>query len=146
MVHLSLWSATLGLLAGAARLLRAGDPLFLHAPLHRAGQPTGPSHETFDASLNTRNPLWGLRNGVTVIVAADGSTLTRAVQMPANNPWVVLQPHSLQTWPMAVRGTAATHDLSLTYDPQANVAVPSPRRSADIHPMRFPAKPLHAAI
>ncbi|MEG8019823.1 DUF938 domain-containing protein [Sphingomonas aerolata] len=97
MVYISLWSTTLGLLAGAARLLRAGDPLFLHGPFYRAGQPTGPSNETFDASLKTRNPLWGLRNGVTVIVAADGSTLARVVQMPANNPWVVLQRNSLQT-------------------------------------------------
>ncbi|WP_420894124.1 DUF938 domain-containing protein [Sphingomonas aerolata] len=89
MVYISLWSTTLGLLAAAARLLRAGDPLFLHAPFHRADQPTGPSHETFKASLKTRNSLWGLRDGVTVIVAADGSTLTRIVQMPANIPWVV---------------------------------------------------------
>ncbi|MBP2515212.1 hypothetical protein J3A66_003474 [Sphingomonas sp. PvP018] len=111
MVYISLWSTTLELLAAAARLLRAGDPLFLHAPFHRADQPTGPSHETFEASLKTRNSLWGLRDGVTVIVAADGSTLTRVVQMPANIPWVVLQRNSLQTWPMAVRGTAARHDL-----------------------------------
>jgi len=102
----------LGSLAGAARLFRAGDPLFLHGPLHRAGQPTGPPNDSFDAYLKTRNPLWGLRDGVTVIVASDGSTtLTRVVQMPANNPWVVLQRNSLQTWPMAVRGTAATHNL-----------------------------------
>jgi len=126
MVYISLWSATLGLLAGAARLLRAGDPLFLHEPFHRADQPTGPSNETFDASLETRSPLWDLRNLETVIVAADGSTLARVVQMPANNPWIVLQRNSLQTWPMAVRGAAATHDLSFTYDPQANVAGPSP--------------------
>jgi hypothetical protein len=95
-----------------APLLRAGDLLFLHAPFYRAGQPTGPSNDSFDASLKTRNPLWGLRDGVTVIVASDGSTtLTRVVQMPANIPWVVLQRNSLQTWPMAVRGTAARHDL-----------------------------------
>ena len=74
MVHFSLWSAMLGSLAGAARLFRAGDPLFLHAPFYRAGQSTGPSNETFDASLKARNPLWGLRDGVTVIVASDGST------------------------------------------------------------------------
>ena len=74
MVHFSLWSAMLGSLAGAARLFRAGDPLFLHGPLHRAGQPTGPPNDSFDASLKTRNPLWGLRDGVTVIVASDGST------------------------------------------------------------------------
>lgn len=112
MVHFSLWSAMFGSLAGAARLFRAGDPLFLQGPLHRAGQPTGPPNDSFDASLKTRNPLWGLRDDVTVIVASDGSTtLTRVVQMPANIPWVVLQRNSLQTWPMAVRGTAATHDL-----------------------------------
>jgi hypothetical protein len=99
------------LLAGAARLLQAGDPLFLHDPLHRAGQPTGPSNDSFDASVKTRNPLWGLRDLETVIVAADESTLARVVQMLANNPWVVLQRNSLQTWPMAVRGAAARHDL-----------------------------------
>ena len=111
MVHFSMWSAMLGSLAGAARLLRAADPLSLHGPLHRAGQPTGPPNDPLDASLKTRNPLWGLRDLETVIVAADGSTLARVVQMPANNPWAVLQRNSLQTWPMAVRGTAATHDL-----------------------------------
>ncbi len=111
MVHFSLWSAMLGSLAGAARLFREGDPFFLHGPLHRAVQPTGPPNDSFDASLKARNPLWGLRDGVTVIVAADGSTLTRVVQMPANIPWVVLQRNSLQTWLMAVRGIAARHDL-----------------------------------
>jgi len=146
MVHFSLWSAMLGSLAGAARMFRAGDPLFLHGPLHRAGQPTGPPNDSFDASLKTRNPLCGLRDLETVIVAAGGSTLARVVQMPANNPWVVLQRNSLQTWPMAVRGAAATRDLSFTYAPQANVAGPSPRRAADTHSMRFPAKPPHAAI
>lgn len=85
--------------------------MFLHGPLHRAGQPTGPPNDSFDASLKTRSPLWDLRNLETVIVAADGSTLARVVQMPANNPWVVLQRNSLQTWPIAVRGAAATHDL-----------------------------------
>jgi len=61
MVHFSLWSTTLGSLAGAALLLRAGDPLFLHDPFHRADQPTGPSNETFNASPKTRSPLWDLR-------------------------------------------------------------------------------------
>ncbi|MBD8701640.1 DUF938 domain-containing protein [Sphingomonas sp. CFBP 13714] len=91
--------------------MRAGDPLFLHDPFHRADQPTGPSNETFDASPKTRSPLWDVRDLETVIVSAGGSTLARVVQMLASNPWVVLQRNSLQTGPMAVRGTAATHDL-----------------------------------
>ena len=150
MVHFSLWSAMLGSLAGAARMFRAGDPLFLHGPLHRAGQPTGPPNDSLDASLKTRNPLWGLRDLETVIVAADGSTLARVVQMPANNPWVVLQRNSLQTWPMAVRGTAATHDLlsptphklTLQGIPPAELRTLIQRGFRQSHCM----PPLHAAI
>jgi hypothetical protein len=85
------------------------------------------ANDSFDASLKTRNPLWGLRDLETVIVAAGGSTLARVVQMPANNPWVVLQRNSLQTWPMAVRGTAATHDLlSPTTHKQTLQGLPPP--------------------
>jgi len=91
MVHISPWEATLGLLAGAARILQPGAPLFLYGPYRRAGHPTAPSNEAFDASLKSRNPHWGLRNLEDVVAAATGFALDRVVEMPANNLSVVLR-------------------------------------------------------
>ena len=103
---------------GDVRVARRGRPpvssgrsIVPARPLTPCSSADRAANDSFDASLKTRNPLWGLRDLETVIVAAGGSTLARVVQMPANNPWVVLQRNSLQTGPMAVRGATATHDL-----------------------------------
>lgn len=91
MVHISPWQATLGLLAGAARLLETGRPLFLYGPYRRATRPTAPSNEAFDASLKARDPRWGLRDLDEVVAAAHGFVLHGVVDMPANNLSVVLR-------------------------------------------------------
>ncbi|HEX4738839.1 MAG TPA: DUF938 domain-containing protein [Allosphingosinicella sp.] len=93
MVHISPWTATLGLLVGAARLLDPGAPLILYGPYRRAGVPTAPSNEAFDQSLRTRNPDWGLRNleDVASEAAQRGFALERVVEMPANNLTVVFR-------------------------------------------------------
>ena len=62
MVHISPWAATLGLLAGAARLLPTGAPLILYGPYVEPDVPTADSNLAFDASLRARDPAWGLRN------------------------------------------------------------------------------------
>ncbi len=85
MVHISPWEATLGLLAGAARLLAPGAPLYLYGPYHRSGVATAPSNLAFDESLKSRDPRWGLRMVEDVTAAATGFTLDRLVEMPANN-------------------------------------------------------------
>jgi hypothetical protein len=85
MVHISPWAATHGLLRGARRLLPPGAPLILYGPYRRAGLPTAPSNEEFDASLRARDPQWGLRELETVAAEADGFRLERAFEMPANN-------------------------------------------------------------
>lgn len=87
MVHISPWEATLGLMAGAGRLLARGAPLFLYGPYRQRGVPTVESNEAFDVSLKTRNPAWGLRHveEVSVAAAARGLALDRIVAMPANN-------------------------------------------------------------
>jgi cyclopropane fatty-acyl-phospholipid synthase-like methyltransferase len=87
MVHISPWSATLGLLKGAGRLLPAGGTLFLYGPYQRQGQPLVPSNAAFDASLRARNPAWGIRLLEDVADAAEqsGLVLTATVEMPANN-------------------------------------------------------------
>jgi SAM-dependent methyltransferase len=91
MIHISPWEATLGLLFGAARLLKPGAPLFLYGPYRRAGRPAAPSNEAFDASLKMRDPRWGLRDLDEVVAAADGFVLDRVVEMPANNLSIILR-------------------------------------------------------
>jgi hypothetical protein len=91
--HSSPWSATLGLLRGAARLLRAGAPLILYGPYRREGVATAPSNEAFDESLKARDPEWGLRLLEDVAAEAEkvGFSLERVIEMPANNVTVVLR-------------------------------------------------------
>ena len=85
MVHIAPWEATLGLLAGAARLLVPGAPLILYGPFRRAGVPTAESNEAFDRSLKSRDPRWGLRSVEDVTAAGAHFTLDRLIEMPANN-------------------------------------------------------------
>lgn len=87
MVHISPWAATLGLMAGAGRLLPPGAPLILYGPYREAHVPTAPSNEDFDQSLRARDPAWGLRllEDVTAAAQAQGLVFERRVAMPANN-------------------------------------------------------------
>lgn len=87
MVHISPWEATLGLMAGAARLLAPGAPLILYGPYRQRNISTAESNEAFDVSLKSRDPRWGLRLVEEVSAAADarGLRLERIVPMPANN-------------------------------------------------------------
>jgi len=87
MVHISPWAATVGLFAGAARLLATGAPLCLYGPYLRAGVPTAPSNLAFDADLKARNPAWGLRDLDTMRETAEqaGFALETVREMPANN-------------------------------------------------------------
>jgi SAM-dependent methyltransferase len=87
MIHISPWSATEGLMRGAARLLPPGGPLVLYGPYRRAGVATAPSNEAFDASLKARDPAWGLRDleAVEAEAAGQGLGFDRLWEMPANN-------------------------------------------------------------
>ena len=87
MVHISPWEATLGLMAGAGRVLPEGGVLYLYGPYREAGVPTAPSNEAFDQSLKARNPAWGLRSreAVSDEAARHGLVLSQRVEMPANN-------------------------------------------------------------
>ncbi len=87
MVHISPWAATLGLLAGAARLLPSGAPLILYGPYIEPDAPTADSNLAFDSSLRARDPAWGLRrtDDVKAVAAAAGLTFAERRAMPANN-------------------------------------------------------------
>jgi cyclopropane fatty-acyl-phospholipid synthase-like methyltransferase len=87
MVHISPWTASLGLFAGAARLLRVGGLLFLYGPFIRDGVHNAPSNAAFDASLKARNPSWGLRDIADLerVGKSSGLSLHETIEMPANN-------------------------------------------------------------
>jgi SAM-dependent methyltransferase len=87
MVHISPWAATLGLFAGAARLLATGGLLYTYGPYVEEGVETAPSNLAFDASLRAQNPAWGIRpvSAVADAAAAAGFALAARVAMPANN-------------------------------------------------------------
>jgi len=87
MIHISPWSATQGLMAGAARRLPAGAPLCLYGPYIEADVPTADSNLAFDADLRRRDPEWGLRelDAVRALAATNGLAFAERVAMPANN-------------------------------------------------------------
>lgn len=93
MTHISPWSATQGVIAGAQRLLEPGQPLYFYGPFKQAGVAFAPSNAAFDASLRERNPDWGLRAVEDVIALArqHGFGRHRIVGMPANNLSVVFR-------------------------------------------------------
>nr|WP_294849908.1 DUF938 domain-containing protein [uncultured Sphingomonas sp.] len=87
MVHISPAAAALGLLDGAARVLRPGAPLILYGPWIEAGVEAAPSNLAFDADLKSRNPSWGLRKveDFAANAAARGLDLIDRRAMPSNN-------------------------------------------------------------
>jgi SAM-dependent methyltransferase len=87
MVHIAPWAASLGLFAGAGRLLRAGGLLFLYGPFMRDGVHNAPSNAAFDASLRARNASWGVRDIVELerVGESSGLSLRETIEMPANN-------------------------------------------------------------
>ena len=87
MIHISPWSACLGLMAGAGRILPPGGILYLYGPYKQNGEHTAPSNADFDESLQAQNPAWGVRNLEDVVKSAEAQNLTliKVHPMPANN-------------------------------------------------------------
>ncbi|MEW4448472.1 DUF938 domain-containing protein [Qipengyuania sp. JC766] len=87
MLHISPWSATTSLFAGAAVVLQTGGKLILYGPFLEAGVETADSNLQFDDSLRQRNPDWGLRNTDDVDTVANEHGFIRNARypMPANN-------------------------------------------------------------
>ena len=96
MIHIAPWAASLGLFAGAGRLLRTGGLLILYGPFMRGGVHNAPSNADFDASLKERNPSWGVRDIADLerIGDASGLCLREMIDMPSNNAIVVFSKSS----------------------------------------------------
>lgn len=93
MIHIAPWSACLGLLAGAGRVLPPEGILYLYGPYKQGGHHTASSNAAFDASLQAQHPQWGVRDLEAVVVAAEaqGLALVETIAMPANNLSVVFK-------------------------------------------------------
>jgi len=93
MVHISPWASALGLLGGAARLLKPGAPLIIYGPWITSDAPTAQSNLAFDADLRRRDARWGLRKVEDFAAAAEerGLHLEKTRAMPANNMMLLLR-------------------------------------------------------
>lgn len=93
MIHISPWTATQGLMSGAARLLPIGGLLYLYGPYLDPAVETASSNLAFDDSLKARDPTWGLRRveDVATLADANGLTLAERIEMPANNLSLILR-------------------------------------------------------
>jgi cyclopropane fatty-acyl-phospholipid synthase-like methyltransferase len=93
MIHISPWEATLGLMAGAGRLLCSGGLLITYGAYKRGGAHTAPSNETFDQWLKQRDRRFGVRDleAVEAAAKAQGLALREIIDMPANNLMLVFE-------------------------------------------------------
>ncbi len=93
MIHISPWQSTLGLLAGAGRVLSSGGVLCLYGPFRIDGQHTAPSNARFEGWLKDLDVRYGVRDLTEMTTAAEahGLRLAQRIDMPANNFTVVFQ-------------------------------------------------------
>jgi hypothetical protein len=92
-IHIAPWRVAEGLIAGAARYLRADGRLFLYGPFKRDGKHTALSNAVFDTSLRDNNAEWGVRDidDVKRLAGSVGLALIETVEMPANNLVLVFE-------------------------------------------------------
>ena len=90
-LHISPWSVSQNLFAGAGRYLRDGGRLFIYGPFKRGGAHTAPSNAAFDASLRAENAEWGVRDvdDLNALAHKAGLAAADVKTMPANNLMLV---------------------------------------------------------
>ena len=91
MVHIAPWAASLGLFAGAGRLLCDNGLLILYGPFMHNGVHNAPSNADFDAALKARNLSWGVRDIADLERVGEASRLglRELIEMPSNNAIIV---------------------------------------------------------
>lgn len=92
MIHIAPWAAAEGLLAGVGRLLSDDGVFCLYGPFRIDGTYSD-SNARFHASLQGRNPAWGIRDLEAIDALASAAGLERVAldAMPANNHLVVFR-------------------------------------------------------
>jgi hypothetical protein len=93
MVHIAPWSATQGLIAGAAQVLTQRGLLFLYGPFREGGAHTSAGNAAFDADLRASDPTWGIRDleDIAELAGRHGLMGPERIAMPANNLSVVFR-------------------------------------------------------
>ena len=93
MIHITPWTACVGLLKGSGRKLAAGGLLILYGPFRQRDVETVPSNEAFDVWLKNQNKDYGLRclEDVAEEAAKHSLLLTAVETVPANNLMVVFK-------------------------------------------------------
>lgn len=93
MIHIAPIEACSGLLAGAARILPTGGPLYLYGPFMRGGVHTAPSNARFDEMLRSQDARWGVRDldEVAQEAADRGFAFDEVIDMPSNNLSVIFR-------------------------------------------------------
>jgi SAM-dependent methyltransferase len=87
MLHISPWATCAALMQGAARHLTPTGILVTYGPYLEDGVPTSEGNLSFDQSLRTQDPAWGIRRREDVEQEAGhaGLQLRARHAMPANN-------------------------------------------------------------
>lgn len=87
MLHISPWATCAALMQGAARHLSPAGVLVTYGPYLEDGVPTSEGNLSFDQSLRSRDPTWGIRRreDVELEAARAGLQLRARHAMPANN-------------------------------------------------------------
>ena len=87
MLHISPWATCAALMQGSARHLAPGGVLVTYGPYLEDGVPTSEGNISFDQSLRSQDPTWGIRRreDVEQEAARAGLQLQARHAMPANN-------------------------------------------------------------
>lgn len=89
--HILAWPEVEAMIAGAARVLRAGGPLCVYGPFNREGRFTSDSNALFDVSLKAQGEHMGIRDfeAVNRVAGDNGLQLVEDCEMPAHNRLIV---------------------------------------------------------
>lgn len=94
MTHISPWSATVGTIVGASKVLEGScGVLMIYGPFKRNGEHTSEGNATFDETLRGRNKEWGYRDigEVESLGEVHGFVMEKVLEMPANNFMLIMR-------------------------------------------------------
>merc|ERR1719457_378685 len=84
MIHISPWSATVGLFKVSSQFLADNGVLLCYGP-YKVNGTAAESNLNFDQSLKSRDSTWGVRNleDVEALAQSHGFVLEQTISMPA---------------------------------------------------------------